>query len=1121
MTKFEGVGRDAALALRPAARCAQGYLEELEIYLTEVRPRLHARIGIDYNLIRTSDYLDAVLSKFLYQRMSTRGQPGPPVTELVMSDESPVMSPNRSSTSRRFRHSLFAHHSVLIALPRDSQRCFPRSLNPLTIIAGSALVLTPIIIHLINRIRFRRVKWAAMEFLLKAQKRMRRRKILEQLLLLFLRCLLVFLVGLLFARYIGGGCGSGNQNETRPTTHIVILDDTPSMADVGRRDDGGQGNAFEDAKKLIYEKLMPATAEATTSQTMHVIRLSELEKPFPASTKIADGKESQKTMDEIRDEAKVQAKSIAAMEDYLRPLQPSTVRTSLADGLKTAKELLNQRAAGNTAQMIHIVSDLRATDWTADGSKIGDLLKELKESGVQVHLIDVGSPARKPDRKSPPFNDNIAIVELKPRNRVVSVNQQTELEVRVKNFGSIDIPDVRIDFYLNGRADEIPTIQIPSLPAKPRADAEPVQTSFKQTGSKDKPLERFNIVTAVLAKAEPGGLAIDNSRHAVVEVRDTLKVLVVDGRTMENAVDLRQRPEGDSYFLRKLLNDGKEGLGLIHIDSVEFGQLDKIDLRPYASVYLMNVPTLSEQALKHLEKYVTDGGGVGVFLGKDIKPDDYTNRFYRGSKGFFPMPLAPEPSKELTDEQKLGRAFAVRVLLRQSGNKQHPALRRIYTNDRGEEDKTNEVDRFFYFANIDMHWPVPRMGAWREDASVQELYCLPNEASIAVFQERAEKLVTDIKNKYGEAKFEAARKYIDPLLQSIRECAAQSVPLVILARYLDQLICDTNKDGHESEPILREFWNNSEMAETKKEAQALRDEAKYGEPLYIVKQFGRGRVAVMTTDAGGTYTNKKQWTDWPSGKGAPGWAVVVGEMQRYLSGGGEEVNNAVGTRYFGEFDFTRYEPTVQVSFLTADTSKLSDRKLALLTKDLGKVTMDAPAHPAGTPPETPPRPFQLKFTDTRAPGIYMFTLIRKKDGGPAPAPHPARRRSHPTLLVVTISWAPRSTWTLSPKVTSAARTRTNSPNTRTRLHSITPKTQPGSTNSKQKPTDMSKREVAVLAHPDRADLRAGVGGGASATTPNPKTWRCSRFGRRGVRALLDPDTDRGGSPQRHGRRVRH
>src|ERR1043166_1376800 len=104
---------------------------------------------------------------------------------------------------------------------------FSAFINPYTLAAGGLLVATPIIIHLINRIRFRRVKWAAMEFLLKAQKRMRRRKILEQLILLFLRCLLVALIAMLCGRFIG--CGDGAGKQTRPTTHVIILDDTPSM----------------------------------------------------------------------------------------------------------------------------------------------------------------------------------------------------------------------------------------------------------------------------------------------------------------------------------------------------------------------------------------------------------------------------------------------------------------------------------------------------------------------------------------------------------------------------------------------------------------------------------------------------------------------------------------------------------------------------------------------------------------------------------------------------------------------------------------------------------------------------------------------------------------------------
>ncbi|HET6572073.1 MAG TPA: DUF58 domain-containing protein, partial [Fimbriiglobus sp.] len=70
MTRFEGMEELPDLFCDPKA-LRHGYLEALEEYLTEVR-RGCTRMGIDYTLIRTSDYLDAVLSRFLFRRMSDR-----------------------------------------------------------------------------------------------------------------------------------------------------------------------------------------------------------------------------------------------------------------------------------------------------------------------------------------------------------------------------------------------------------------------------------------------------------------------------------------------------------------------------------------------------------------------------------------------------------------------------------------------------------------------------------------------------------------------------------------------------------------------------------------------------------------------------------------------------------------------------------------------------------------------------------------------------------------------------------------------------------------------------------------------------------------------------------------
>src|SRR5262249_6496088 len=101
--------------------------------------------------------------------------------------------------------------------------------NPGYLAAGGALISSPIIIHLINRMRFKRLRWAAMEFLLKAQKRNRRRLIIEQLLLLLLRCLLVALVTILVSRLVERATLA--REDTREFTHIILIDDSLSMSD--------------------------------------------------------------------------------------------------------------------------------------------------------------------------------------------------------------------------------------------------------------------------------------------------------------------------------------------------------------------------------------------------------------------------------------------------------------------------------------------------------------------------------------------------------------------------------------------------------------------------------------------------------------------------------------------------------------------------------------------------------------------------------------------------------------------------------------------------------------------------------------------------------------------------
>ena len=840
--------------------------------------------------------------------------------------------------------------------------------NPLTMAAGGLLVSAPIIIHLINRMRFRRVKWAAMEFLLKAQKRMKRKLIFEQLLLLFLRCLLIFLVGMLLARFKWFSPMEGQ--ESRATAHVVILDDSPSTADLFSID-GKPTTAFDIAKTQIVERIAPAAAQANTPQSMDLLLLSDLRQPNddPATQKTSPTVPKTHSYERLNDNA------IGDMKSFLHSVPVSPVRDSLVNGLRTAKEVLDKKPDSDVAKVVHIVSDLRAVDWGEDGETLRQLITEMTTAGVKVHLIDVAYPHRKDSDRQPRSSDNISILEFKPKARVAARGQAVDFELRVRNSGAAELKDVRFEFFKNGARWNEVAVRFASLPPnQERTEIVTAATGFDRVGTKDNPLDRFNIVTAKLAEPEAGGIASDNVRHAVVEVQERLSVLVVEGQQ-----DKRDKQKGDGFFLKRLFQDAFGGINWV--DGTK-ESLDKLDLKDFAAIYLINVDSLSEGQRDKLETYVKAGGGVGFFLGPRVRPVEYSKILYRGGTGVFPVPLAPEHTKPLTDEQKLKRALVLskRLLTRSPAVKAHPALVGLYTGERGSAVKDVEIERFFMFANIDMHWEVQRIGQWQQDKAVQELYCLPNEKPMADFQGPSRDLLKKLKAKLGEPKFEKYRQYTDPLERNILDTSSSDLPLSALATLYDRLLCDQINDGEPSEPILREMWGQPELTDLRAEFQRERDKVKFGDALYIVKQFGQGRVAVMTTDAGGTHTIPEVqgdtiFTDWPSGTGAPGWLAVVAEMQKYLAGGAADENRSAGTGLRIPLDPTVYQkkngemrPVPRI-FLTADPTKIQAGGIPLDRKELGNQPLVS----------TPSGPV-LDFTEGKSPGVYLFTFTQF--GGP-------------------------------------------------------------------------------------------------------------------------------------------
>src|SRR6516165_6058243 len=224
--------------------------------------------------------------------------------------------------------------------------------HPEFLLIAAALISLPIIIHLINRMRFKRIDWAAMEFLLKAQKQSRRRLIIEQLLLLALRCMLILLACVMVLRYLGFTWATF---EPQNTVHVVVLDDTLSMSDHWKQESEAK-DCFSTGRELIIKEIARNAVQARTAQRLVLILLSE-----PATTRF---------------EQRLNDQSIQDLQIVLAETKCSALRVDLTKGVEAAKEIFDRTPQDR--RILHLVSDFRQRDWSEpDAAELSKRLDAL------------------------------------------------------------------------------------------------------------------------------------------------------------------------------------------------------------------------------------------------------------------------------------------------------------------------------------------------------------------------------------------------------------------------------------------------------------------------------------------------------------------------------------------------------------------------------------------------------------------------------------------------------------------------------------------------------------------------------------------------------------------------
>ncbi len=471
---------------------------------------------------------------------------------------------------------------------------------------GFLLALLPLLIHLINMMRHKRVKWAAMEFLLQSYKKHRRWVWLKQLLLLLARMAAVVLLVAMLAQLktrdqwlaLFGG---------KATHHYVLLDDSYSMSD------RVAGQSAFDASRQVLSSIVSGAKSADNPQKLTVLRYSQARGGGDVSANSAADFNS-----EIID-----SEFDLTLEKKQRSWEPTDLALGPRDALGMLRELLAQ--AKDETAIVYVLSDFRLKDWGTP-AELRTALEEIKKTKADIHLVNCAR-SREP---------NLGIVEILPADDTRAAGVPLFVNVKVKNFGVTEVSKVQLKLSSAFYPPEDLTKTPPESRAGIREDlatlllekigpgetlTRRVQVYFPQPGK--------HVVRATLPE-DP--VAADNERWCVIDFPDGERTLLIDG-------SLEQK---HSYHLEVAFRPlEKSNTGIRpEIKPLSFLRDIAADaLKQYATIYLLDVASVEDRAVTSLEEYVRAGGGLAIFSGPDMNLAFYNNRFYKEAKGLFPLPL--------------------------------------------------------------------------------------------------------------------------------------------------------------------------------------------------------------------------------------------------------------------------------------------------------------------------------------------------------------------------------------------------------------------------------------------------------------------------------------------------
>ncbi len=453
--------------------------------------------------------------------------------------------------------------------------------------AGFLFVGVPLLVHLINMLRHRRQPWAAMDFLLVSYRKQKKWIILRQLLLLLARLTVAVLLIAMLCGWTSrlGWLGTFG---SRSVHHVVVLDDSYSMADVS-----GGGTAYG----RVLGGLQTFVDRLATTEGQHQLTILR-----SSRAALVQG-ESSASADAAADIVVQTITGDSRLIQRVISTAPSAMSADLLPAVQLASDLIGNRPADQT--VLYMLSDFRQRDWQ-NPERIAEVLRQLSADGVQLRCIDAAA------NPSP----NLGITRLQPVADVWVAGVPVVMQVAIKNHSNTAVTNLNVAARVIRYGGEAVTPDptrlfsgaVENLPGLMIERLEPGEEVVRQ----------FQVFVsepgthAVQVTLPEDALAADNSRICTLPLTDAERVLVIDGD-----------PDGlGAYHVAAVLDPGSQVRTGAIPDVRPFRFLRSAtaeDLEGFRAIFVINPEELTQNSAAALSEYVRGGGGLAWFLGRQAQ----------------------------------------------------------------------------------------------------------------------------------------------------------------------------------------------------------------------------------------------------------------------------------------------------------------------------------------------------------------------------------------------------------------------------------------------------------------------------------------------------------------------